>query len=394
MDFALPADDDPRRTALRAWLDGHPSPTPRQLAEHGLVAPHWPEPWGLGADPTHQLIIDEELKRAGVRRPDNTIGIGWAGPTILHAGTEEQKSRYLAPLLAGQEIWCQLFSEPGAGSDLAAVATRAELDGDEWVVQGQKVWTSYAHIAHVGILLARTEPEAPRHQGISYFICPMDAPGVSVRPLFDMTGSHTFNEVFLDEVRLPADNLVGRRGEGWSLAKVTLGNERVSLSGSGALWGMGPTASDLVDSVRGSERAAEPLLRDRLARVWIEGEILRLLRLRTVSAAVAGMEPGPEASVRKALADEHGQEVMALARDLAGARGMLAEAGPASGGVATPWPDGLWSYGFLFAPALTIGGGTSEVQRNIIAERTLGLPHDPPAHAPGSAQTASGPASS
>jgi alkylation response protein AidB-like acyl-CoA dehydrogenase len=386
MDFALPADDDPRRATLRRWLDAHPRPSARELADQGLVAPHWPKPWGLGADPTHQLIVDEELKRAGVRRPENTIGIGWAGPTLVHAGTAEQKDRYLLPLLAGEEVWCQLFSEPGAGSDLASLTTRAERDGDQWVVNGQKVWTSFAHSAQFGILLARTEPDSPMHQGISYFICPMDTPGITVRALVDMTGAHTFNEVFLDEVRLPAENLVGRRGEGWSLAKVTLGNERVSLSGSGALWGMGPSAADLVELVRGSPRAADPLVRQRLARLWIDGEILRLLRLRTVSAAVAGMEPGPEASVRKALADEHGQHVMALARDLAGARGMLQSAGPTGADSrgrpqagAAGWPDPLWSFGFLFAPALTIGGGTSEVQRNIIAERTLGLPHDPPA---------------
>jgi alkylation response protein AidB-like acyl-CoA dehydrogenase len=386
MDFALPADDDPRRTSIRQWLDAHPSPSARALAEHGLVAPHWPAPWGLGADPTHQLIVDEELARAGVRRPDNTIGIGWAGPTILHAGSAEQKDRYLLPLLAGEEIWCQLFSEPGAGSDLAALSTRAELDGDQWVVHGQKVWTSFAHTAQFGILLARTEPDSPKHQGISYFICPMDTPGITVRALFDMTGAHAFNEVFLDEVRLPPECLVGTRGEGWSLAKVTLGNERVSLSGSGALWGMGPTAADLVALVRGTAEATHPVIRQRLARLWMEGEILRLLRLRTVSAAVSGMEPGPEASVRKALADEHGQHVMELARDLAGARGMLQGTGPLTGpptgGAGTggwTWPDQLWSFGFLFAPALTIGGGTAEVQRNIIAERTLGLPHDPPA---------------
>ena len=321
MDFALPAEDDPRRVALRRWLEANPAPRPRQLAERGLVAPHWPAPWGLGADPGHQLIVDDELRRAGVRRPENTIGIGWAGPTLVHAGTERQQERYLPPLLAGEEIWCQLFSEPGAGSDLASLTTRAERDGDQWVVQGQKVWTSYAHTARFGILLARTEPEAPRHEGISYFICPMDAPGVSVRPLVDMTGTHTFNEVTLDEVRLDGDCLVGARGQGWSLAKVTLGNERVSLSGAGALWGMGPTAADLVDLVRRGGRPLDPLLRERLAGLWIEGEILRLLRLRTVSAAVAGTEPGPEASVRKALADEHGQRVMVLANDLAGARG-------------------------------------------------------------------------
>ncbi len=375
MDFALPAEDDPRRASLRRWLEANPAPTPRQLAEHGLVAPHWPPPWGLGADPTHQLIVDDELRRAGVRRPENTIGIGWAGPTLLYAGTEEQKGRYLPPLLSGEEIWCQLFSEPGAGSDLASLATRADRDGDQWVIQGQKVWTSYAHAARYGILLARTEPEAPKHEGISYFICPMDAPGVTVRPLVDMTGTHTFNEVTLDEVRLDADCLVGARGRGWSLAKVTLGNERVSLSGSGALWGMGPTAADLVDQVRRSGRPVGPLMRQRLARLWIEGEILRLLRLRTVSAVVAGMEPGPEASVRKALADEHGQHIMAVANELAGARGMLEGATPVAGSA----PDPIWSFGLLFAPALTIGGGTAEVQRNIVAERTLGLPHDLPA---------------
>ncbi len=394
MDFALPAEDDPRRTELRRWLAGHPAPSGRQLAERGLVAPHWPAPWGIGADPTHQLIVDDELRRAGLRRPTNTIGIGWAGPTILFAGTVEQKERYLMPLLAGEEIWCQLFSEPGAGSDLASLTTRADLDGDQWVVRGQKVWTSYAHAARYGILLARTEPDAPVHRGISYFICPMDAPGVNIRPIVDMTGTHTFNEVFLDEVRLPPDSLIGARGDGWSLAKVTLANERVSLSGAGALWGMGPTAADLVDAVRRAGGSADPLVRQRLARLWTEGEILRWLRLRTVSAAVAGAEPGPQASVRKALADEHGQHVMALARDLTGARGMLASTepvgrapgdggGPGQGGGegadVGPWPGGVWDYGYLFGPALTIGGGTSQVQRNIIAERTLGLPHDPPA---------------
>ncbi|MGD0880720.1 MAG: acyl-CoA dehydrogenase family protein [Acidimicrobiales bacterium] len=378
MDTALPPDDDPRRVELRSWFEATPTPTGRQLAERGLVAPHWPAPWGLGADPTHQLLVDEELRRAGVRRPDNTIGIGWAGPTILHAGSDEQKERYLLPLLAADEIWCQLFSEPGAGSDLASLTTRAELDGDEWVVQGQKVWTSYAHRAHFGILLARTDPDAPKHQGISYFICPMDLPGITVRPLVDMTGTHTFNEVYLDEVRLPRANLVGDPGQGWSLAKVTLANERVSLSGAGALWGMGPTADDLVAAVRAIGGTADPLMRQRLAALWAEGEILRLLRLRTVSAAVAGVPPGPEASVRKALADEHGQNIMALARDLAGAAGMLSDGGPTPGAPQdAAWPDAMWSYGFLFAPALTIGGGTSEVQRNIVAERTLGLPHDP-----------------
>jgi alkylation response protein AidB-like acyl-CoA dehydrogenase len=368
MELSLPGEDDDRRREVRAWLDAHPSPSGRELAESGYVAPHWPRPWGLAADAVHQLIVDDELRRAGVHRPQNTIGIGWAGPTIIHAGTEAQKQRYLLPLLAGEEIWCQLFSEPGAGSDLASLTTRAVRDGEHYVVSGQKVWTSFAHLARFGILLARTDPEAERHRGISYFICPMDAPGVTVRPIVEMTGAHNFNEVFLDEVRIPADNLVGDEHEGWGLAKVTLANERVSLSGEGALWGRGPTTEDLLDLVRAAGGCFDPLLRQRLATLHVESEILRMIRLRALLAAISGADPGHGPSIRKALADEHGQHVMAVAKDLAGAGGMLASSGPCGSA------DPVWSYGYLFAPALTIGGGTSEVQRNIIAERLLGLP--------------------
>ena len=369
-DLDLPGTDDPRRAQIRGWLDERPKPTGRQLAEAGYVAPHWPKPWGLEADPVHQLIIDEELRRAGVSRPSNQIGIGWAGPTIIYAGTPEQKDRYLLPILSGEEIWCQLFSEPGAGSDLAGLSTRAVRDGDEWVVSGQKVWTSGAHESQYGILLARTDPDVPKHRGITYFICPMDAPGVTVRPLVEMTGEHLFNEVFLDEVRLPSANVVGEVNNGWSLAKVTLGNERVSLSSGGVLWGRGPTAYDLLDVVRERGGAGDDDLRRRLAQMYVHAEVLRTIRLRMLAASVTGRPPGPEASVRKVLADEHGQEVMGLSRDLAGGRGLLHDAGPL--GDDSP----IWSYGFLFAPALTIGGGTGEVQRNILAERVLGLPRD------------------
>ena len=365
---------DPRRVAIREWLTSHPNPTPVQLAEAGLVAPHLPKPWGLGADANHQLLIDDELKRANVRLPINPIGIGWAGPTILYAGTEEQQGRWLPKLLSGEEFWCQLFSEPSAGSDLASLTTRAERDGDEWIISGQKVWTSYAHLATWGILLARTSNEGAPQKGISYFICPMNAPGVTIRPIIDITGDHAFNEVFLDEVRLPADYLIGDVNDGWRLAKVTLGNERVSLSGEGVLWGRGPTAADLVELVRTSHRAHDQLERDELVRCWSHGEILRLLRLRLVAAAQAGREPGAEASVRKALADDHGQEVMNLANRLAGSAGMLEGRGP--GGI--DGADGrAWAFGFLYSQALTIGGGTSAVQRNIIGERVLGLPKEP-----------------
>jgi alkylation response protein AidB-like acyl-CoA dehydrogenase len=370
VDLSLPGEDDPRRVAVREWLSTHPSPSGRDLAAAGYVAPHWPRPWGLAADPIHQLIIDDELRRHRVRRPDNAIGIGWAGPTIIHAGTEEQKERYLLPLLAGEEIWCQLFSEPGAGSDLANLSTRATLDGDTYVVNGQKVWTSYAHTAAFGILICRTNPDAPKHQGVTYLICPMDAPGVTIRPIIEMTGAHNFNEVFLDEVRIPVANRVGEQNAGWALAKVTLGNERVSLSGEGALWGRGPSADDLISVVRQAGGCTDPVMRQRLAQLFVHSEVLRQIRLRTLAAAIAGRPPGAEASVRKALADDHGQEIMGLAKDLCGAAGMLA--------AATPYGDAdpVWAYGYLFAPALTIGGGTSEVQRNIIAERVLGLPHD------------------
>ena len=370
MDFELPAQDDPRRIAVREWLARHPSPTGRQLADAGYVAPHWPTPWGLDADPIHQILIDEELAAAEVRRPTNMIGIGWAGPTILHGGSQEQKDRYLFPLLAGEEIWCQLFSEPESGSDLASLSTRAVRDGDEWVVTGQKIWTSMAQFSKFGILIARTEPDAPKHEGISYFICPMDLPGVEIRPIIEMTGVHLFNEVFLDEVRLPAENLVGDVNRGWGLAKVTLGNERVSLSSGGALWGAGPTAEDLLALVRAAGGTDDAVLRQRLAQLHIESELLRLIRLRTVTARIKGEPPGAEASIRKILADEHGQRIMGLAKDLAGTGGMLTTEGPLAG------DPGLWHHGFLFAPALTVGGGTGEVQRNIVAERVLGLPHD------------------
>jgi alkylation response protein AidB-like acyl-CoA dehydrogenase len=370
VDFELPAEDDPRRQEVRSWLAAHPRPTGRALAEAGYVTPHWPRPWGHDADPVTQLVIDDELRRAKVTRPINPIGIGWAGPTLLHAGTEEQKARHLVPILSGEEIWCQLFSEPGSGSDLASLSTRAVRDGDEYIVNGQKIWTSLGHFARYGILIARTAPGVAKHEGITYFICPMDTPGITIRPIVEMTGDHSFNEVFFDDVRIPVANRVGDEGDGWRLAKVTLGNERVSLSGEGALWGRGPTAGDLLDLVRDRGGVADAVLRQRLAALYIESEVLRLIRLRTVSAAVAGRQPGPEASIRKAMADEHGQHIMGLAKDLAGTAGMLSDTGPLGAPVA------LWQYGYLFSPALTIGGGTAEVQRNIIAERVLGLPHD------------------
>jgi alkylation response protein AidB-like acyl-CoA dehydrogenase len=381
VDQLLPGDTDERRISIRTWLAENPQPTPRQLAHAGYVAPHWPAPWGLAADPIHQLIIDDELARAGVQRPSNAIGIGWAGPTITYAGTEEQKERYLFPLLTAEEIWCQLFSEPGSGSDLASLSTRAERDGDEWVVNGSKIWTSGAQHSQFGILLARTNPDAAKHKGITYFICPMNLPGIDVRPIREMTGGETFNEVFFTDVRLPLDAVVGEVNDGWRLAKVTLGNERVSLSTGGVLWGHGPTALDLLAQIKRAP-VTDPVMRQNIVKVYIEHQILELIRMRTLTARIRGEQPGPEASVRKILADEHGQHVMELALSLQGASGMIANAhvGGLSG---TQGPSAMeaavWYYGFLFAQALTIGGGTGAVQRNIVGERVLGLPHEPEA---------------
>ena len=372
MEDLLPGDDDPRRLAVRAWLAVHPSASARDLAESGYVAPHWPEPWGLGADPVHQLIIDDEFARAGVKRPSNQIGIGWAAPTIIHAGTDEQKERYVLPALAGEEIWCQLFSEPGAGSDLASLGTRAVRDGDEWVVNGQKIWTTGAHYSKFGILIARTDPDAPKHKGITYFICPMDLPGIEVRNIRNIAGADSFNEVFFTDVRIPHANVVGEVNDGWRLAKVTLGNERVSLSSGGVLWGAGPKATDIIDEAR-AIGITDVVMRQRLAALYIEHFVLEIIRMRTLSARLRGEQPGPEASIRKIMADEHGQKAMEVARDLVGMDALLT--GTREG--EKTLRSRSWYSGYMFSKALTIGGGTGEVQRNILGERVLGLPAEP-----------------
>jgi alkylation response protein AidB-like acyl-CoA dehydrogenase len=374
-----PPEAEAARGELAAFLDEAapdgvwPADWGAHLARAGYVAPHWPAPWGRGAGAWEQLAIDDELRRREVPRPMNPIGVGWAGPTLLVAGTPDQQRRFLPGLLDGTELWCQLFSEPGAGSDLASLQTRAVRDGDEYVVDGQKVWTTLAHVARYGILLARTrfDRSVADQESISYFVVDMRSAGITVRPLVQMTGTHEFNEVFFDGVRVPAANRIGAEHDGWRLAKVTLGNERVSLSGEGALWGRGPTASDVLDLVREHGGCGDRVWRQRLAALHIEAEVLRLIRLRTLSARLRGLEPGPEASVRKALSDEHGQHVMQTALALAGADGLLRSGGPYGD------RSGMWAYGFLYSAALTIGGGTSEVQRNIIAERVLGLPKDP-----------------
>jgi len=370
----LPGDDDQRRIAVRAWINKHPKPSADELALDGYVAPHWPQPYGLGADALQQLIIDQELQRANISRPSNPIGIGWAGPTILFAGTKQQQQKYLPNLLSGAEFWCQLFSEPDSGSDLASLRTRAELDGDEWIINGQKIWTSGAQYAKFGILLARTNPDAPKHKGITYFICPMDSPGIVIRPIKSMAGAESFNEVFFTDVRIPMANVVGDVNDGWRLAKVTLGNERVSLSTGGVLWGYGPTALDVIESVRATGGIKNCVMRQNIARIYTEHVLLEIIRMRTLTQRLRGAQPGPESSIRKIIADEHGQHVMALARDLIGADAMLTGVENES---KKTLQNHAWYSGYMFSQALTIGGGTGEVQRNILGERVLGLPHEP-----------------
>jgi len=370
VDFEPPADDDPRRASVRVWLAAHPDPTASELAAAGYVAPHWPMPWGRAADPTEQLIIDEELHRAGVARPDNPIAVGWAGPTIVAGGTPDQQERWLPGILDGSEEWCQLFSEPDAGSDLASLRTQARREGDVYVLNGQKIWSTWANRSDWGILLARTDPDAPPHRGISYFVVDMRTRGIEIRPIIEMTGGNHFNETFFTDVQIPVDQRIGPENDGWRLAKVTLGNERVSLAEGGVLWGMGPTSEACFDEIR-AIGVPNSSLRQRTAAAYSEMVIIRLLGYRLMAALVRSGDPGPFASVRKTLADEHGQHLMSLIHDLRGTAGLLGMQN------AEAEERDPWHWGYLFSRALTIGGGTSEVQRDIIAEHLLGLPREP-----------------
>jgi alkylation response protein AidB-like acyl-CoA dehydrogenase len=332
-----------------------------RLVDAGLVAPHWPKPWGRDATAVEQVVLDEVMAAAGVDRPH--IGIGaWALPAIIASGTEEQAARWVRPTLLGELAWCQLFSEPGAGSDLAALSTRAVRTEGGWLLTGQKVWTSMAHLADVGICLARTDPDAPKHQGITYFVVDMKAPGLEIRPLRELTGAALFNEVFLDEVFVPDDAVVGEVNGGWGIARLTLANERVSIS-SGATFGIG------VESlVRLASKAEGPLPADQrlgLGGLLAEAQSLRLMTHRSTLRSLAGADPGPGASLRKLLGAEHEQRVQEAGLALLGAEGATTEGRAAR-----------WTQGLLATRCLTIAGGTSEVQRNVIAERILGLPRD------------------
>jgi alkylation response protein AidB-like acyl-CoA dehydrogenase len=335
------------------------------LMKAGLIMPHWPPPWGRGASPVEQLVIDEELAAAGVARPHLAVG-AWALPTLIAHGTEAQQERWVRPTLLGRLSWCQLFSEPGAGSDLASLSTRAERVEGGWVLNGQKVWTSLAQTADFGICLARSDPDAPKHGGITYFIVDMHAEGIDIRPLRELTGAAMFNEVFLNDVFVPDDAVVGTPGDGWRIGRTTLANERVSMS-SGASFGNG--VESLIRTTARRAEAGEPYsasLEQRLGHLIAEAQSVALLGHRATLATLSGVDPGSGSSVRKLLGVEHEQRVQEMGMALYGADGAVLD------GKAQRWEEG-----FLSTRCLTIAGGTSEVQRNVIAERILGQPRDP-----------------
>jgi alkylation response protein AidB-like acyl-CoA dehydrogenase len=355
-----------RKTFLAAQFDA------------GLAWVHFPEgAGGLGLPPRMQRVIDQALNKAGAPLPDvarNIIGMGMAAPTIAVHGTPEQRARYLRPLFTGEEIWCQLFSEPGSGSDLAGLATRAVRDGDEWIVNGQKVWTTLAHISRFGLLVARTDPDLPKHLGLTYFICDMQAEGVDVRPLRQMTGDAEFNEVYLSDARLSDDLRLGGEGEGWRVAMTTLMNERVSIGGGRAQRGSGAIAAAV--DVWKRTGCDDPARRDELMKLWVAAEVNRLTNIRAGQMRRTGT-PGPEGSVAKLTFAELNQKISELCVDLMGAEGQLYADYDNPRREAVGFWTGDPRYFFLRARANSIEGGTSEVLRNILGERVLGLPGEP-----------------
>jgi alkylation response protein AidB-like acyl-CoA dehydrogenase len=337
----------------------------------GLARVDWPlGRGGLGLPGRLQRVVDEQLRAAGAKSAvlRNPLGVGMGIPTLQQHGTEEQLDRYLRPCFTTDEIWCQLFSEPGSGSDLAGLATRAVADGDDWVVNGQKLWTSLGHVASVGMLLARSDPDAPKHRGLTFFLVDMRSPGVEVRPVRDMTGDTKFNEVFLTDLRLPDRCRVGAPGEGWAIALTTLQNERVVLSGEGS----GPSnvgggrVEHLIAAARDDGRWLDPIVRQELMSCLITARVIRYTNQRSAAARKAG-QPGPHGSLTKLMQGLYNRRLQELA---------VSMRGPA----AVAWGDesfGAISKGFLRAQSNTIAGGTSDILRNTIGERLLGLPKEP-----------------
>ena len=378
-DFNFPAQDDPRRIEIREWFKNHPAPSGKQIAERGLAAANWPEPWGLSADPELMLIIEEEFARAGVIMPavSNPIGVNQCGQSLLTWGTEEMRQELLPPTLSGEYLWCMLFSEPSGGSDLGALRTIARRDGDDFVINGQKIWNSAADRAQIGVVVVRTDSTAPKHKGLTQFVIDMNMPGITVRPIADMTGEENeYNEVFFEDVRVPASRMLGKEGDGWQITMEQLQTERQSMTKPGAVWGSGPSARELMNGLIQTGRIKDPLIRDEAAALYVEGELLRLLSMRHLSNKINGKPAGIEGNVGKMVASPHGQKMTDLAKRSQGVAGMVYNKD------VLPLPPkhfGLfdnWDYAYWFSPATTLGVGTQEILKNTIAERVLGLPRD------------------
>ncbi|MFJ8826011.1 acyl-CoA dehydrogenase family protein [Streptomyces sp. NPDC102467] len=373
------------RTLTQEFLAAHPpATTPRgdflsARFDTGLAWVHYPKGLGgLDVPRSLQAVVDAELEAADAPGNDprrNGIGLGMAAPTILHHGTDEQKQRFLKPLWVGEEVWCQLFSEPGAGSDLAALGTRAVRDGDDWIVNGQKVWTSGAHNSRFAILIARTDPDVPKHRGITYFVCDMTDPGVEVRPLRQITGEAEFNEVFLTDVRIPDAHRLGAVGNGWKVAQTTLNNERVAIGGMRI-----PREGGLIGIVAKTWRERPELrtadLHQRLVKLWVEAEVARVTGERLRQQLVAG-HPGPEGAGMKLGFARLNQEISGLEVELLGEEGLLYDDWTLRRPEFVDFGGREAGYRYLRAKGNSIEGGTSEVLLNIVAERVLGLPPEP-----------------
>jgi alkylation response protein AidB-like acyl-CoA dehydrogenase len=375
VDLTLSPSEESFRDELRTWLDAnHPGREPegddagftfrrawqRKLHDAGWAGVSWPTEYGgRGATLVEQAIYNEEFVRAQAPSAANVLGLAMGGPTVIAHGSEEQKRRYLEPILSAEEIWCQGFSEPGSGSDLASVKTKAVRDGDDWLVTGQKVWTTLAHHAKWCMLVARTDPDAPKHQGLTYFLMDMEQDAVQVRPLRQITGEAEFNELFMEEARVPVDNIIGGEGNGWAVAITTLMHERATLA-FGLQVAVKLSLRQLVEAATESGAAADPQVRDRLAQLYIEAEVLRLNAYRGLTAIMRNGVPGPEGSLGKWQWAEVNQALTELAMDVRGPRAVL--------------QDDTWTYRFLRARANSIEGGTTEILKNIVAERVLGLP--------------------
>jgi alkylation response protein AidB-like acyl-CoA dehydrogenase len=394
LDFTLTPDQDAFRQRVRSWLQSNIpddwtkfglSEVPRPeayaflrkwqatLYDAGFIGITWPKEYGgQGLTFVEEMILHQEMALQKAPPMLNVLGVGMAGPTIIAYGTEEQKKRYPAKILSCEEIWCQGYSEPNAGSDLASLQTRAVKDGEHWVVNGQKVWTSLAHIADFMMLLARTDPNAPKHKGITYFLLDMKTPGVTVKPLKQMTGDAEFNEIFFDNVRVHESQVLGGVNNGWSVGLTTLMYERLAL-GFGLQVRLRITMDQLVEMARrmdknGRSLTKDPVMRQKLAQLWIDTESLKYTGARAVTKLLKGELPGPEASTGKMMWVETHQRLQELAMEIQGPYSQLAR------GAAAAIDGGVWQYSFLRSRANSIEGGTTEIQKNIIGERVLGLP--------------------